>query len=60
MADMSPKKTEMRTQPPKERSKNFGEVALGYTKEEVVYKKGETLVKGNSVFKVERKRKECK
>ena len=36
MADMSPKKTEMRTQPPKERSKNFGEVALGYTKEEAM------------------------
>ncbi len=36
MADMSPKKTEMRTQPPKERSKNFSEVALGYTKEEAM------------------------
>lgn len=36
MADMSPKKTEMRTQPPKERSKNFNEVALGYTKEEAM------------------------
>lgn len=33
MANMSPVKNEMPTQAPEERSKNFGEVALGYTEE---------------------------
>ena len=36
MADMSPKKNEMPTQPPKERAKNFLEVALGYTAEQAI------------------------
>ncbi|MBR3934775.1 MAG: NADPH-dependent glutamate synthase [Clostridia bacterium] len=36
MADMSPKKNEMPTQNPKERAKNFKEVALGYTKEQAM------------------------
>ena len=36
MADMSPKKNEMPTQPPKERAKNFLEVALGYTPEQAI------------------------
>ena len=33
MANMSPKKVQMPEQTPNERNKNFGEVALGYTKE---------------------------
>ena len=36
MPDMSPKKNEMPTQAPKERAKNFLEVALGYTKEQAI------------------------
>lgn len=36
MADMSPNKNEMPTQPPKERAKNFKEVALGYTEEQAM------------------------
>jgi len=36
MPDMSPKKNEMPTQHPKERAKNFLEVALGYTKEQAI------------------------
>ena len=36
MPDMSPKKNEMRVQPPNVRNKNFDEVALGYTPEQAV------------------------
>ncbi len=36
MPDMSPKKNEMPHQAPKDRIKNFSEVALGYTKEQAV------------------------
>jgi len=36
MADMSPKRNEMPTQNPKERAKNFKEVALGYTPEQAI------------------------
>lgn len=36
MPDMSPVKNEMPTQHPKQRAKNFDEVALGYTKEQAM------------------------
>ncbi len=36
MPDMSQKKNEMAVQPPKERIKNFSEVALGYTEEQAI------------------------
>ena len=36
MPNMSPKKNEMPTQDPKERSCNFKEVALGYSKETAI------------------------
>ena len=36
MAKISPKKTPMREQPPKERIKNYAEVPFGYSPEEAV------------------------